>query len=77
LQRSSQSFLVNFAGQMDRAFAVYRIPAGGIRAAKILDFQADANQGVVYRQIYYARRSLPGCPAGCSFQNRYVGYPAV
>jgi hypothetical protein len=43
--------LVNFAGQMDRAFAMYRVPAGGIRSAKILDIQADAHQGVIYRQI--------------------------
>jgi hypothetical protein len=42
---------VNFTGQMDRAFAMYRVPSGGIRGAKILDIQADAHPGIFYGQI--------------------------
>jgi hypothetical protein len=34
---------------MYRAFAMQRVPAGGIGTAKILDIQADAHQGFIYR----------------------------
>lgn len=76
-QGCSQGLLMDFAGQMDRAFAINGIPAGGIRATIILDIEADAHQCICQRQIQDAGGGLPGCPAGRPFQDVDVGYPAV
>ena len=76
-ERCSQRLLVNYSGQMNRTFAVYRVPAGRVRRAKILDIQANAHQGISDGQVDDARSGFPGCAAGRPFQDFNGGYPAL
>ena len=73
----SQRFLVDFSGQMNRAAATDRVPPGGVRNAKILDFQADSHEGFIHRQFNDPGSRFPGCPARCSPDNLYMTYGAV
>lgn len=59
-----QCLSVDLACKMHRAFAIDRIPAGGIGAAEKLHLQTDTDGGCFYGQPDDALRRLPGRAAG-------------
>jgi len=68
---------VNFTGEMDRAFAVNRIPPRRVGLAKKLDLQPDANRRFFQRKADNAPGRLPGGATGGAAANLDALDPAV
>lgn len=68
---------MNFAGKVDRAFPMNRIPPGRIGRAEILNLEPDPDNGLLLRQADYTPDSVPGGSAGGSSKDVNTFYLAV
>ena len=68
---------MDLRGQMNRAFAAYRIPSCGISRTEILSLQANGCKRFIDRQIFYPGSRFPGSAAGSPPSNLEAGNSAL
>ena len=72
-----QCLAVDFAGKVDRAFAINRIPCGWICRAAKLRFQADTRDRVRWQHADNRSRRIPCGAAGSPAYHGNICYPVL